>query len=60
MPLQPVPESGPDIPSAPQDALTRLLDEGVTWGDASLWLPALPESSVDLFFMSPPYAALSS
>lgn len=56
MPLQPVPESGPDIPSAPQDALTRLLDEGVTWGDASLWLPALPESSVDLFFMSPPYA----
>jgi DNA modification methylase len=33
-----------------------LLDEGITWGDAAEWLPALPSASVDLFFMSPPYA----
>lgn len=39
-------------------ALERLIDEGVTWGDAGEWLPALPEESVDLFFTSPPYANL--
>jgi len=33
-----------------------LLDDGVTHGDASTWLPRLPEGSVDLFFTSPPYA----
>jgi len=46
----------PKPPKAPQAALTRLLNEGVTWGDSLEWLPALPASSVDLFFMSPPYA----
>lgn len=25
-------------------------------GDSSVWLPALPSESVDLFFTSPPYA----
>jgi len=39
-------------------ALKRLLDDGVTWGDARTWLPALPRESVDLFFTSPPYANL--
>jgi DNA modification methylase len=46
-------------PAPPIDrtaALDQLLAEGVTWGDASAWLPALPEGSVALFFMSPPYA----
>lgn len=56
MKLQPVPSSGPEVPSSPAAALNHLLAEGVTWGDSSLWLPALPEGSVDLFFMSPPYA----
>jgi len=51
MKLQPVDPFGPAIPAGPSDALALLLDEGVTWGDASLWLPALPEGSVDLFFM---------
>ena len=36
--------------------LQRMLAEGVVWGDAFQWLPALPPSSVDLFFTSPPYA----
>jgi DNA modification methylase len=40
----------------PTGALDRLLEEGVTWGDAAEWLPALPPDSVDLFFTSPPYA----
>ena len=52
-----VPPLGPSIPADPASALALLTEEGVTWGDSSLWLPALPESSVDLFFMSPPYAA---
>ncbi len=46
-------------PTPPTDrtaALQQLLADGVTWGDAREWLPALPEESVDLFFMSPPYA----
>lgn len=38
--------------------LERLLSDGVTCGDASTWLPALPAESVDLFFTSPPYANL--
>ena len=33
-----------------------LLNEGVVWGDSREWLPRLPNGSVDLFFMSPPYA----
>ena len=37
-------------------ALDALLDEGVIWGDSGEWLPRLPQDSVDLFFMSPPYA----
>src|SRR3954462_6739708 len=46
-------------PTPPRDstvALERLLKDGATWGDASEWLPRLPESSVHLFFTSPPYA----
>ena len=39
-----------------QDALHELLAGGVIWGDSSLWLPVLPEGSVDLWFTSPPYA----
>jgi DNA modification methylase len=46
--------SPPGPPAA--GVLERLLDEGVTWGDAAEWLPALPPQSVDLFFTSPPYA----
>ncbi len=47
------------MPSPPADhgsALATLLDEGVVWGDAGQWLKHLPDASVDLFFMSPPYA----
>lgn len=49
-----------DCPPAPprRGGLEQLLEEGVTWGDAREWLPALPEASVDLFFTSPPYANL--
>jgi DNA modification methylase len=39
-----------------QAALKILLDRGVVWGDSSDWLPVLPDSSVDLWFTSPPYA----
>jgi DNA modification methylase len=39
-----------------QRLLDRMLDEGVIEGDASAILPLLPQSSVDLFFTSPPYA----
>lgn len=46
----------PGPPSSPNSALARLVDDGVTWGDARVWLPALPERSVNLFFTSPPYA----
>ena len=46
----------PPVPPTAAAALSRLLAEGVTWGDSLLWLPKLPASSVDLFFMSPPYA----
>jgi DNA modification methylase len=48
--------SVPPPPSDPDIALARLLEEGVTWGDAGTWLPVLPKASVDLFFTSPPYA----
>ena len=45
----------PDPPPA-CGALGALIEAGVVWGDAALWLPALPAGSVDLFFTSPPYA----
>ncbi|WP_235022128.1 DNA-methyltransferase [Rathayibacter sp. VKM Ac-2754] len=44
------------MPSDSAAALRQLLADGVTWGDSSAWLPALPAKSVDLFFTSPPYA----
>ena len=43
-------------PSVPSQALATLLGQGITWGDAADWLPALPPDSVDLWFTSPPYA----
>ncbi len=46
----------PKPPKSPEAALSRLLAEGVTWGDSLEWLPKLPPDSVDLFFTSPPYA----
>ncbi len=58
---QPVPvhrlsNSPPAPPKDPAGALERLLTNGVTWGDSEAWLGALPASSVDLWFTSPPYA----
>lgn len=47
----------PPAPPA-SGVLELMLGEGVTWGDAGEWLPALPDESVDLFFTSPPYANL--
>jgi DNA modification methylase len=46
----------PPPPEHPDTALAQLLVQGVTWGDSEAWLPRLPSGSVDLFFMSPPYA----
>jgi DNA modification methylase len=46
--------SGPG--DSPATALARILDEGVTHGDAVEWLVKLPPQSIDLFFTSPPYA----
>ena len=43
-------------PDDRDEALSRVLDEGVVWGDAAQWLQRLPSDSVDLFFTSPPYA----
>jgi DNA modification methylase len=43
-------------PTDPALALRQVLADGVICGDSAEWLPALPENSVDLFFMSPPYA----
>jgi DNA modification methylase len=56
MRLQVVPSEIPDPPRNDEDVLPRLLENGVVWGDSSVWLPKLPASSVDLFFTSPPYA----
>ncbi|MWV60869.1 site-specific DNA-methyltransferase (plasmid) [Rathayibacter sp. VKM Ac-2754] len=56
MHLQVVPSGTPAVPSDSAAALRQLLADGVTWGDSSAWLPALPAKSVDLFFTSPPYA----
>jgi DNA modification methylase len=54
-PVNPFPAS-PQPPAVPSQALGMLLRQGVTWGDAADWLPALPAGSVDLWFTSPPYA----
>lgn len=51
-----VPSAIPDPPAEPVVALKQVLAEGVTWGDSSKWLGALPSDSIDLFFTSPPYA----
>ncbi len=56
MRLQAVPSSIPPVPKSRDAAFKTLLTSGVTWGDSADWLPQLPRSSVDLFFMSPPYA----
>ena len=40
-------------PGPQQGVLTRVLSDGVTYGDALDWLPKLPSASVDLFFTSP-------
>lgn len=56
MRLQDVPPALPQPPRDPEVVLGTLLDDGVTWGDSEVWLPALPKASVDLFFTSPPYA----
>ncbi|HSH61425.1 MAG TPA: site-specific DNA-methyltransferase [Acidimicrobiales bacterium] len=55
MPAQPVPTT-PHPPSDPHAVLGQVLADGVTWADSEVWLPALPATSVDLFFFSPPYA----
>ena len=49
-------QAPPTPPDDRDEALSRILDEGVVWGDAALWLQRLPARSVDLFFTSPPYA----
>lgn len=51
-----IPLSPPGPGSLGDAALERLLQDGITWGDSSEWLPVLPEASVDLWFTSPPYA----
>jgi len=60
LPSRSVADALPLTPPAPrlsgQAALGSLLDKGVVWGDSSEWLTVLPESSVDLWFTSPPYA----
>lgn len=48
-PQQPEPERG-------QPLLDRILRDGVIHGDSLAVLPLLPQTSVDLFFTSPPYA----
>ncbi len=49
-------QAPPPPPDDRDEALSRVLDEGVVWGDAAQWLQRLPPKSVDLFFTSPPYA----
>ena len=54
-----VPPSAMSLPAphaGPSQTLEALLNDGVTWGDSSEWLSALPSESVDLWFTSPPYA----
>jgi len=54
--LQALPSKLPKPPGTGDRVLEQLLAEGITWGDSLDWLPALPASSIDLFFTSPPYA----
>jgi DNA modification methylase len=54
--LQALPSKLPKPPTTADRALEQLIADGITWGDSLDWLPALPASSVDLFFTSPPYA----
>ncbi|MGL5857159.1 MAG: DNA-methyltransferase [Angustibacter sp.] len=56
MSVHAVPSTGFPVPHEPDAALARLLEDGVTLGDSSEWLPRLPAGGVDLFFTSPPYA----
>lgn len=51
-----IPPSTPLPPASKSDALKVLLEDGITWGDSSEWLPAVPPETVDLWFTSPPYA----
>jgi len=51
--IQPSPES---VQTDVSDVLRRVLENGVIQGDAQPLLANLPRESVDLFFMSPPYA----
>lgn len=51
-----LPSTPPTPPKDGDEALSRLLRNGVTWGNSEQWLAALPDESVDLFFTSPPYA----
>lgn len=53
---QPSPACPPVPGRRPTELLKQVITEGVTWGDASEWLPRLPVGTVDLFFTSPPYA----
>jgi DNA modification methylase len=54
--VEPPPSGGQLPPRNPDDALAHVLAEGITHGDAEPWLKGFPGNSVDLFFMSPPYA----
>jgi DNA modification methylase len=45
-----------DLNSPDPDLLSRVLENGVLQGDSGQLLGKLPRASVDLFFMSPPYA----
>lgn len=54
--LEVLPLASNEPPARRDRTLPKLLDHGVAWGDASIWLPRLPARSVDLFFTSPPYA----
>ena len=45
MRLQVVPPALPQPPRDPEVVLGTLLDDGVTWGDSEVWLPALPDRS---------------
>lgn len=56
MSARPVPTRMSSPPDAAKAALSRVLHDGVTYGDAIDWLPSLPSDSVDLYFTSPPYA----
>ncbi|MBB4264627.1 DNA methyltransferase [Roseospira visakhapatnamensis] len=58
--IQAVPETDEDVADTAEQRdpafLTDVLDAGVVQGDASVLLRRLHRDSVDLFFLSPPYA----